>query len=390
MKFLDELKKKPWANAAIAACIAILFYVVITHLYIFANGLAVFYGWIRPIVIGLVLAYVLDPLVAFFERTLFKKVKKDGPRRAAATTVTLLLVVLVIALLLVLLIPQLVDSVKTFASNIGTYSVSLQNWVKSMRFVIGGKAIEFSDQVAHLYGALESIPSLITNNMGGIVEVTSDIGSGVFDSVLAIFVAVYLMADRNRLTSALKRLFRHWLNESRYDRLSSYWSHCNEIFVKFIAFDLLDGVVVGVINCIFMLILGIPYSVLISVVVAVTNLAPTFGPIVGGAIGALILVLVNPLYALYFLIFTVILQTLDGYVIKPRLFGGSLGVPAVWILITLIVGGRMFGMVGILLAIPIAAILLFACKEAFPFLFSDEKDEDAGNDDDPEGTSQDK
>ena len=384
MRFLNELKKKPWANAAIAACIAILFYVVITHLYIFANGLAVFYGWIRPIVIGLVFAYVLDPLVDFFERTVFKNIKKEGRRRAAATTVTLLLVVLMVTLLLVLLIPQLVDSVKTFASNIGSYSVSLQNWLKSMRFVLGGKVIDFSDQVAHLYSALESVPSLITSNMGGIVEVTSDIGSGVFDVVLSIFVAVYLMADKNRLTAALKRLFKHWLNESRYDKLSSYWSHCNEIFVKFVAFDLLDGIVVGVINCIFMLILGIPYSVLISVVVAVTNLAPTFGPIVGGAIGALILALVNPLYALYFLIFTVVLQTLDGYVIKPRLFGGSLGVPAVWILITLIVGGRMFGMIGILLAIPIAAIILFACKEAFPFLFSDEKTDEEASDGTPQ------
>ncbi len=112
---------------------------------------------------------------------------------------------------------------------------------------------------------------------------------------------------------------------------------------------------------------------LISVVVAVTNLAPTFGPIAGGAVGALILLLVNPLDALWFLIFTVVLQTLDGYVIKPRLFGESLGVPAVWILITLIVGGRMFGMIGILLAIPIAAIILFACKELFPYLFTDDE-----------------
>ena len=104
---------------------------------------------------------------------------------------------------------------------------------------------------------------------------------------------------------------------------------------------------------------GMPYSILISLVVGITNLAPTFGPIVGGIIGGFILVLVNPFYALWFIIFTVILQTIDGYILKPKLFGGSLGVPGVWILISIIVGSRILGVAGILLAIPFAAIVDF-------------------------------
>ena len=101
------------------------------------------------------------------------------------------------------------------------------------------------------------------------------------------------------------------------------------------------------------------YSVLISLVVGVTNLAPTFGPILGAIIGTFILVLVNPFHALLFLIFTIILQTIDGYIIKPKLFGESLNVPSVWILVTLVVGGRMFGVAGIMLSIPFAAIFSF-------------------------------
>jgi predicted PurR-regulated permease PerM len=104
------------------------------------------------------------------------------------------------------------------------------------------------------------------------------------------------------------------------------------------------------------MIAGLPYAVLISVVVGVTNLAPTFGPLVGGVIGAVILVLINPWYALWFIIFTMILQTCDGYVLKPKLFSGVLGVSSVWVLICIIVGGRMFGVPGILLSIPFAAI----------------------------------
>ena len=102
--------------------------------------------------------------------------------------------------------------------------------------------------------------------------------------------------------------------------------------------------------------MDMPYNILISVVVGITNLAPTFGPIVGGLIGAFILLLVNPWQALWFILFTLVLQTIDGYILKPKLFGNSFGVSSIWILITIIVGGRMFGVWGILLAIPFAAI----------------------------------
>ena len=112
-----------------------------------------------------------------------------------------------------------------------------------------------------------------------------------------------------------------------------------------------------------MVVAGMPYVAIISVVVGVTNLAPTFGPMIGAVIGAFILVLVKPWYALLFLIFTLILQTLDGYVIKPRLFGEQLGVSAVWILISLVIGGRLLGVPGILLAIPFAAIVDFVYQD---------------------------
>ena len=150
-----------------------------------------------------------------------------------------------------------------------------------------------------------------------------------------------------------------FIPDAVYTRMATFWSTCNDILKRYIAGDLLDGIIVGLVNWVFMVITGMSYSVLISLFVGVTNLAPTFGPIVGAIIGAFILVLVNPVHALIFLIFTVILQTLDGYVIKPKLFGNTLGVSAVWILVTLVVGGRMFGIGGIMLAIPFAAIFNF-------------------------------
>ena len=135
------------------------------------------------------------------------------------------------------------------------------------------------------------------------------------------------------------------------------------ILIRYIGVDVVDGIVVGVVNFLFMVIMRMPYTALISVIVGITNLAPTFGPIVGAVIGAFILVLVNPWYALWFLIFTIILQTVDGYILKPRLFGESLGVSALMVLISIIIGGRLFGVVGILFAIPFAAIIDFVWKD---------------------------
>ncbi|MCR4763381.1 MAG: AI-2E family transporter [Lachnospiraceae bacterium] len=371
MKWWKNLKNQPWANAAIAACTAILFYVIITHLYLVASGFAKVYEWVRPVFLGLVIAYVLNPLANLFERTLLRKISHIARRRALATAMTLLVMVACIAVLMVLLIPQLVDSISTFVSNVGGYSLSLREMLQHLQSQTVAGPFDLSESIGRIEDILGSITSLVTDNMGSIGGVASSIGSSVWDGVLSVFVAVYFMADKYRMKELLKKLLHLIFNDARYEQLSGYWKRCNEIFVRFIAFDLLDGILVGIINSIFMLIAGIPYSVLISVVVGVTNLAPTFGPLAGAIIGGLILVLVNPWYALWFLIFTIVLQTIDGYILKPKLFGGSLGVPAIWILITLIVGGRMFGVVGILLAIPFAAIMLFICKELFPNFFAE-------------------
>ena len=155
-----------------------------------------------------------------------------------------------------------------------------------------------------------------------------------------------------------------------------FFKRCYQILIRYVGGDLLDGFVIALINFLFMVIMGMPYPLLISFVVGMTNLCPTFGPIVGGLIGAFILVLVNPWYALWFLIFTLVLQTLDGYIIKPKLFGDTFGVPSVWILVMIIVGGRIFGFWGIMLAIPFTAMFAYIF-ETFIKNLIDKRNEEA-------------
>ena len=153
---------------------------------------------------------------------------------------------------------------------------------------------------------------------------------------------------------------------------------CNYIRVRYFVLSLIDAVMVVGATAVFMAIARMDYVGLIAVVCGVTNLIPSFGPIIGGAIGGFILLLVNPWHALIFLAFTGVLQTLDGYVIKPKLFGDSLGVSGLLILVAIIVFGNIFGVVGILLAIPMAAILDFSYEEGIlPYLEARRKKLDA-------------
>ena len=164
------------------------------------------------------------------------------------------------------------------------------------------------------------------------------------------------------------------MSDKSYKAHNAFWKKCHEILIRFIGFDILEGIIVGLINAILMIIFRMPYISLISVIVGVTNLLPTFGPIIGALIGAFILVLVDPMAALIFLIFTMVIQLFDGYILKPRLFSDSLGVPAAWILISIVVGGKLFGAAGIILAIPFAAIISFIYEELFLPLLLKRKD----------------
>jgi predicted PurR-regulated permease PerM len=210
---------------------------------------------------------------------------------------------------------------------------------------------------------VEKLMADMPRNINTILDTTVSLGKGVASWVIGLILAIYFLIDKENLKDGVDTLMRVFMLDRTYKNSVIFWNRCNQILLRYVVCDLLDGLLIGLTNWIFMTLTDMPYGVLISVVVGVTNMAPTFGPIVGGAIGAFILVLLNPWYALTFLIFTIVLQTIDGYVLKPKLFGATLGVSGVWILICIVVGGRMFGVGGILLAIPFAAIMDYIYKE---------------------------
>jgi predicted PurR-regulated permease PerM len=364
MNSFNRLLKKKWFANTVATCSAVLLFMILSHLSDIFEGLDAVFSFLRPIINGIIIAYVINPLCHFMERKLFHKIKNEKTKWMLSVVVSLIIIVLCIILLFVALIPQLADSISTLASNMDTYIDALQDLLHG--FETGSKGF-FGLDIAALANVgdtvLEKVSGYFTNNMGNFLESSANVGKGVVDVVLALILAIYFLLDKARIVGDVDKLMSLIMKRENYEKTTEFLTRCNNILIRYIAVDVVDGIVVGLLNFLFMVIMRMPYAALISVIVGVTNLAPTFGPLVGAVLGGFILVLLNPWYALWFLIFTAILQTLDGYIIKPKLFGGSLGVSSLMILIAIILGGRLFGVGGILIAIPFAAIIDFAWQD---------------------------
>ena len=356
MKFNKNWLHQNWAAYTIATCSAVVLYLTLSHINVFFSWLGILGAYFSPVITGLIIAYVMHPLVNIFETTILSGIKKTTPRRSLAVTLSIATLVSVIVLLMIALIPQIIESASTFASNLDSYATSLESVLNSLSIKAGSFHLDISGLTNKINSFLSQFSQQLPKFLEQAISVSANIGRNVVNVVLGFILAVYFLMGKERIQSGAVRLFRLFIKKKTWDKIGEFWDSCNEIMIKYIVFDLLDGLIVGIVNWLFMIITGMSYSVLISVVVGVTNLAPTFGPILGAVIGSFILVLVKPFHALIFLIFTIILQTIDGYMLKPKLFGGSLNVPSIWILVTLVVGGRMFGIAGIMLSIPFAAI----------------------------------
>ena len=362
-----SFRKAPWYPWAVAACIAVVLYVALTRFTAIRGAIGRFIGFFSPVVLGCVIAYIVNPLAHWFSRSFFCRVRKEGTQHTLSTLTAFVLVFLFLAFCLFLLIPQLIASIRMFTANLDGYVASASRMLESIG--VSKTTLDLSAFVSSSEDLLGQVSKYITENTSIILSASADAGRILFRWILALILAVYLLLDKPKLLGGGRRLLTAMLGNESSAKALVFLEKCNMIFNRYVVYNLIDALIIGTVNAIFMASFGMEYIGLVSLAVAITNLVPTFGPIVGAGIGGFILLMVKPIHALVFLIFTLLLQFLDGYVLKPRLFGNSLGVSGLWILVGIIVGGNMLGVTGILLAIPIVAILDFSYRTyLLPFL----------------------
>lgn len=350
---LINLLEKRWFAYMLATCSAVLLYMILSH----TTDIMGWAGRIRslfsPLIVGAVLAYLLNPVVKGLEKLLLRPLKKEKPAHLIAVALTIILVLGLIGGLIAIIIPNIVTNVTAL---LGSGVISSTSSQKLMALI--DNLLE--DSGIHVDQLIRNVSSGIAKNAGGVNNLwqnISNIGSAMGNFLIGALLAVYFLLERDLIVGAINRLRKAVLPERIFMRNNRFWRRCDEVFIRYICYSFIDAMIIATANMIFMAAMGMPYAALVSTVVGITNILPTIGPVIGAVVGGLILVFNDPLMALFFLIFTLILQTADGYVIKPRLFGNSMGIPPFLTLVAIILGGKMFGIAGIFLAIPAMSVI---------------------------------
>ena len=348
---------------SVSLAIAVVLYIFLSNFSAVGSAISAFIGYFEAVIIGAVIAYLINPVAKFFDRTIFKKVGKEGLRWILAVVLAIITTVFFLVLLIGIMMPQLIGSILSFASNIDKYAASLLDIVKGLPLKEYGITVKLDSLPSIYENIMKSISGFLIENRFNIIHVASGTGKGIFTWFLAIVMSIYFLTSKKAVKAWWIRLLRAVCVPSKADGIIDYLVKCDNIMVHYVIYSILEGILIGVITGIFMLIMGMPYAGLVAVVVGVTNMIPTFGPIIGEVAAFFVMVMVNPIHAVILFAFIWTLQLFDGYVLKPKLFGGSLGVSGVFILIMSIVGANMFGFFGMLLAIPAAAVLDMTYRE---------------------------
>ncbi|MCR5295104.1 MAG: AI-2E family transporter [Lachnospiraceae bacterium] len=373
----DRFKKiiEPWLGLTFALCVAMIFQFLLNHVNILFDVFGKMYGLTRTILIGMAIAYIFNPFMVFLENLFSDFIRNEKRRHLTAVAVTFVTILAGVMVLFSLLIPQIMDGVVNVFNNRGNIVRTISNLLDSLNKTASSYHIDTSQVTEAVNAKVREIVGMIPSNIVGIVSTSVNIGSGIFNIVIAFILAGYFLTDKKSMVTGINRLRHALMSDKAYEQHTRFFVRCHNILIRYVGCDLLDAVIVAAFNAMFMAVFRMSYIPLISTIVGVTNLVPTFGPIVGALTGALIILMEDPWHSLWFLIFSMLLQTVDGYYLKPKLFGDTLGVPSVWILITVIVGGRLFGVIGVLLAIPFAAIFTFVYQELIMSRLENRKEE---------------
>lgn len=365
MKRLKVFLTKPYVYFPFAICSGVLFYVILTNLSNVFSVISSFFNLISPCIYGVIFAYLFNPLTEFFKKRLFKKVKKENSKQIYSVILTIVCVVLAVILIIGSFIPSVLKSVTGLIENRDIYTEKFKQLTETAKELSASLKIklDFSgiDNFTENYAS--KILETAKRNSDKIFSFLGNLGTGISNVTIGIIIGFCFLIAKKSLINLLNSIRKAVFKKEIIEKNNKLLTRCNNIFVRYMICTLSDAVIVGAATLIFTIIAKMPFAPLIAVTVAITNIIPTFGPMIGGATGIFFLILDKPVNALWFFIFICILQGIDGMVIKPVLFKDSLGIPASQTLVLIVIGGKIAGILGIILSIPFGAIFEIIYKE---------------------------
>lgn len=330
------------------------------------NFLYKFLGILKPFIWGIAIAFILNIPVKLIEKNLGNSKFFKGMKRSFSITLTFLFFILAITLFILFVIPQLLSSISTLMNSIPEYLSQFEKFLEVNAINNSQSQVMMQNIINELLNMWKEIlkvtSQIVGTSLGYLLDFTLGITYGVINFFLSLILAIYMLASKEILISQLKLIIYAFVSKNKADRIIELGKMCNEMFSKFILGQCTEALVIGVLCFIGMIILKMPYALLISVVIGVTALIPVFGAFLGTIPSAFIILIIDPIKALWFIIFIIVLQQLEGNLIYPRVVGSSIGLSALWVMFAMIVGGSLFGIIGMLIGIPIFGVVFKILK----------------------------
>ena len=345
--------------AKIAVCVFAL-YLAITYWKNFAGFIGLEISAAAPLFIGAAMAYVVNLLMSFYERKFFAKAKNEKLlklKRPLCMIIAFITLAAVIGLIIWLVLPQFISAIMLVVD----YIPDAVDWIviqlEKLEYVPQDiidmlVSIDWNSQIEKI---AKAVTSGVGSVMGVVISTVSTVLGGIVTAFLSLIFAIYILLDKEKLEKQAEKLAKRYLKQSWFEKIGYALATLDDCFKKYIVGQCTEAVILGGLCSIGMLILGLPYATMIGALVAFTALIPVAGAFIGGGIGAFMILMVSPVKALVFVVFLVVLQQLEGNIIYPKVVGSSMGLPAIWVLAAVTIGGGVMGISGMLIGVPIAA-----------------------------------
>ncbi len=364
--------------AVVTFAICLLLVVVVQKNAVISGALASFAKVIAPVTWGIVIAYIVNPLMKFFERVFSKCFERNKPRsklvRSLSVAFGLLSLVAVLFAIVAILLPQVVESIIGIARNFNSYLNNFESWI--YKFVE-----DYPDIYSFVQTQFDNLQPKLTEFINDLVPKLGELAIklkdgalgfivGIKDFVIGFIVAIYLLFSKEKFIAQLRKIVAAILPEGGKNAVYGVASRTNKMLSGFISGKLIDSTIIGILTFICMSIMKMDFVALISVVIGVTNIIPFFGPFIGAIPSAFLLLFAAPRQVIPFVIFIIILQQFDGNILGPKILGDSTGLSPFWVMFAIFVGGGLFGFAGMILGVPIFAVIYSLVRDIVNFLLA--------------------
>lgn len=353
--------------AFIVVCAIIAFYLSISQMSALMNKISHVIVILKPFIMGFAIAYILDFVLRFYENVVFetKFFKKFNikSKRGLGLLFTYVTAFLFIALFIHFVLPQLIDSIVGLVNDIPLYIADTTKFINGLIDNLNlGEQYQgvINENFNNLIDYIIKVATNLLPMLGGLL---TTLLSSIWNIVLGLIISIYLLIEKERFFALSKKITYAILPKRAAIKTIELTHRSNDTFGKFLSGKILDSFIIGILTFVVLTIFNMPYTLLISVIVGITNIIPFFGPFIGAIPSVIIILFVSPIKAFWFLVIILIIQQIDGNIIGPKILGDSIGISAFWILFSILVAGKFLGLVGMVIGVPLFAIVYSIIKE---------------------------